>query len=119
MQEVDHKTTYDETITTLNARYALADARKRTQDDIQQGEDHTVPRGRENNDHMRERGEQLGWHKGSPIGTLKERNIKLRSLEHDTYLPHAKNIFYTFQVLYPNYHERQEQCIQPTERQAA
>ena len=77
MQEADHKTTYDETTTTPNARYALADARKRTQDEIQQGEDYTIPRGRENYDHMRERGEQLEWYKRSPIGTLKERNIKL------------------------------------------
>ena len=78
----------------------------RTRDEIQQGEDHTIPRGRENNDHMRRKGEQLERHKGSPIGTLKERNIKLRSLEHDTFLPHAKNIFYTFQVFYPNQYER-------------
>ena len=59
MQEADHKTTYDETITTPNARYALADARKRTQDEIQQGEDHTIPRGRENYDHMREKENNL------------------------------------------------------------
>ena len=52
-------------------------------------EDHTIPRGRENYDHTRRREEQLEWHKGSPIGTSKERNIKLRSLEHDTFLPHA------------------------------
>ena len=89
MQGADHKTTYDETITTPNARYALADARKTTQEEIPQGEDHTIPKGRENYDHMRERGEQLERHKGSSIGTSKERNIKLRSLEHDTLLPHA------------------------------
>ena len=35
MQEADHGTTYDKTITTPNAQYALADARKRTQDEIQ------------------------------------------------------------------------------------
>ena len=69
-------------------------------------EDHTIPRGRENYDHTRGRGEQLERHKGSPISTLKERNIKLRSLEHDTFLPHAKNIFYTLQVFYPNHYER-------------
>ena len=63
MQEADHKTTYDRTITTPNAQYALADARKRTQDEIQQGEDHTIPRGRENYDHMRKGGEQLERHK--------------------------------------------------------
>ena len=106
MQEADHKTTCDKTITTPNARYALADARKRTQEEIQQGEDHTIPRGRENYDHIRKRGEQLERHKGSPIGTLKERNIKLRNLEHDTFLPHAKNIFHTFQVFYPNHYEQ-------------
>ena len=59
MQEADHKTIYDKTTTTRNARYALADACKKTQDEIQQGKDHPTPRGRENNDHMRERGEEL------------------------------------------------------------
>ena len=49
------------------------------------------------------------WRKG---------NIKLWNLEHDTFLPHAKNIFYTSQVFYPNHYERKEQCIQPAERQA-
>ena len=53
MQEADHGTTFDKDITT---RYALADACKRTQDELQQGEDHTIPRGRENYDHMREEG---------------------------------------------------------------
>ena len=91
MQEADHETTYDKDITT---RYALADVCKRTQDEIQQEEDHTIPRGRKNYDHMRKGGEQLERHKGSPIGTLKERNIKLRSLEHNTFLPHAKTSLY-------------------------
>ena len=94
MQEADHKTTYDKTITTPNARYALIDAFKRTQHEIQRGEDHTIPRGRENNDYMRGRGEQLERHKRSPIGTLKERNMQLRSLEHDTILPHSYNLLH-------------------------
>ena len=72
------------------------------------GKDHTILRGRENNDHMRGRGEQVERHKGSPIGTLKERNIKLRNLEHDIFLPHAQNIFYTFQIFYHNHYERKE-----------
>ena len=98
MQEEGHEKTYNKNITT---RYALADACRRTPDEIQQREDHTIPRGRENYDHRRGGGEQLERHKGSPIGTSKERNIKLRSLEHNTFLPHAKNIFYTFQNLLP------------------
>ena len=106
--------------TTIRLRHlnALANACKRTQDEIQQGEDHTIPRRRENNDHMRGGGELLERHKRSPVGSLKERNIKLRSLEHDTFLPHAKNIFYTFQVFYPNQYQRKERCIQPTEKRA-
>ena len=98
MQEADHKTTYDRTITAPSAQYALANACKRTQHEIQQIDDHTIPRGRENKDHMRGRGEKLGRHKRSPIGTLKERTIKLRSLEHDTpYL--TLHTFYTFSNL--------------------
>ena len=116
MQEADYKTTYDETIT--NTRYTLANARKTTQEEIPQGEDHTIPRGRENYDHTKGRGEQLEQHKGSPIGTSKERNIKLRSLEHDTLLPHAKTSFILFKSSTPTTTNEQEQCIQPTERQA-
>ena len=77
--------------------------------------DHTIPKGRENYDHMREKGEQLERHKGSPIGTSKERNIKLRRLEHDTLLPHAKTSFILFKSSTPTTTNKKEQCIQPTE----
>ena len=67
---------------------------------------------------MRGRGEQLEQHKGSPIGTMNEKDIKLRSLEYDTFLPHAKNIFYIFKSSTTTTTNEKEQCIQPMERQA-
>ena len=57
---------------------------------------------------MRGKGERPERHKEQLIGTLKERNIKLRSLEQDRLLPHAKTILYTFQVFYPNRYEPKE-----------
>ena len=97
MQEEDNRTTYDRKI-----RHPMHD--KETPDHYtrrKMRKDHTIPRRRENYDHMRRRGEQLGRHKRPPIGTSKERNIKLRSLEPDTFLPHAKISFILFKSSTP------------------
>ena len=102
MQEADHDIRSDETIMTLETtirKYQTTMRRNMT------GEDYTTVRRRENNDHMRGRSGRPRRYKRSSMGILKKRNIKLRSLEHDTILPHATHLLY-LQALYLNHYQR-------------
>ena len=114
MQETDHETTCKMTITTskgaIRKHQSTRHRYEKKKKSIQHWKEEKIMITWEGEEKRLERRER------SPMSTLKERNIKLGSLEHDTILPHATYLlpFKSFSSTTTN----EKPCIQPTKRQA-